>query len=104
MNSEIDLPRQGKRSEVELVCVILNSSVKPVRQTYLIYSANINAHMFKKIVPKLIKKKLLEEISIVNKGCKLSKNPKITFYAYKTTEKGLLFVKKWKELNRLWRE
>jgi len=105
MISEIDLPKKGRRSEVEIICVILKSSIKPIRLTHLLYSANINVRMFRSTIPKLIEKKLLEKMSIMGRkrGRILSKNPKVIGYAYRTTEKGLLFVKKWNELSRLWR-
>ena len=105
MISEIDLPQQGRRSEIEIICAILKSSVNPIRLTHLIYSANINVQMFNKKVPNLIKRGLLEKLPIMARkhGRILSRNPKVVGYAYRTTEKGLLFVEKWNELNRLWR-
>lgn len=106
MNSGIYLPKEGRRSELEIFCAILKSAVKPIIQTHLLYSANINAHVFNRMLPKLIKKGLLEKLLIMGRkrGHILSKNPKVTGYAYRTTEKGLLFVKKWNELGRLWGE
>jgi len=105
MISEIDLPQQGRRSEIEIICAILKSSVTPIRLTRLIHSTNINVKMFNKKVPNLIKRGLLEKLPIMARknGHILSNNPKVIGYAYKTTEKGFLFVKKWNELSRLWR-
>ena len=106
MSSEVYLSKQGRRSKLEIFYTILKGCVRPTRQTRVLYSANINVGMFRRAISELIEKKFLEKIPIMGRknGHKLSKNSKLIFYVYKTTEKGLLFVKKWNELSRFWRE
>jgi len=78
------MARRIKRSKVQIMVEILNFCKQPQTKTQVIHSADLSWEMLSKYLSFLGSQSLL----------KIQLSPK----KYATTQKGLKFVKKWKEL------
>jgi len=86
--TEID-DRDRRRSRMDIISSILESATNGAKKTRIMYKAALNFRQLQRYLPLLIKRGLLK-IAESNRG-KL----------YKTTEKGLDFLKKYEELSKL---
>ena len=77
----------AKRTNLEITAEILNFCKKPQTKTHVMYNTNLSWQMTQKYLSQLQSRGLLEIHHSVTK--------------YATTQKGLRFVKKWKELLEL---
>jgi predicted transcriptional regulator len=71
----------SRRSELEIIIKILNLSKKGAKKTNILYKCNLSYTMLQNYLPFLIKKDILEECLVKNKGK--------SYKYYKTTSKGL---------------
>jgi predicted transcriptional regulator len=76
-----------KRTNLEITAEILNFCKQPQTKTHVMYNTNLSWQMTQKYLSQLQSLGLLEIHRSVTK--------------YATTQKGLKFVKKWKELLEL---
>jgi len=77
----------AKRTNLEITAEILNFCKQPQTKTHVMYSTNLSWQMLQKYLSQLQSLGLLEVHHSVTK--------------YATTEKGLKFVEKWRELLEL---
>lgn len=94
------------RSSLEMYCAILEGAREPIRQTKLMYITNINPTRLKEMLKELTQKSLISCKPILGRSGSgnrlLSNNPKSRYFVYQTTDKGLFFAEKWRELKSLW--
>jgi len=77
----------AKRTNLEITAEILNFCKKPRTKTHVMYNTNLSWQMLQKYLSQLQSRRLLQVHHSVTK--------------YATTQKGLKFVEKWKELLEL---
>ena len=77
----------ARRTNLEITAEILNFCKKPRTKTHVMYNANLSWEMLQKYLSQLQSRGLLEVHHSQTK--------------YATTEKGLKFVEKWRELLEL---
>jgi len=77
----------AKRNGLEIMAEILNFCEKPQNKTKVMYKTNLSWRMLQKYISQLQSLGLLEVHHSLTK--------------YATTQKGLKFVEKWKELAEL---
>lgn len=88
------------RNKLEISYVLLNLSIHPTKIRELMKLGNINYKTACHYVSEMIEKKLIKSnINIMPNFS--TTTPRLEQGLYQTTDKGLLFIKKWKELKIL---
>jgi predicted transcriptional regulator len=81
-----------RRSEIEIICDILNLSRDGAKRTEILYKGNLSYTQLQKYLPFLVEKEILYEY-VINNGngssCKM----------YKTTDKGLTLLQ---DINKIY--
>ena len=85
---EID-DRDRRRSRMDIISSILEAATNGTKKTRIMYRAALNFRQMQKYVPLLVERGLLQ-------NTKLDKHT-----VYKTTRKGLDFLRKYEELTKL---
>jgi len=80
----------GKRDRIQIIAEILATCKKPQTQTYIRRKTNVSYEVLKKCIMSLLIKQWLLEVNLENGQKKLA-----------ITERGLEFLSKWVELQRL---
>ncbi|MEM2211529.1 MAG: winged helix-turn-helix domain-containing protein [Nitrososphaerales archaeon] len=74
-----------RRSRLDVIAAILEAALYGEKKTRIVYHANLNFKLIKKLLPILINKGLIEQAG----------------NGYKTTEKGKAYLKHYKEIKEL---